>query len=50
MRLNEIIQGIESTWKLKGQFEKTPQKYNEYSQNIMKELQKLNDEQKNIVK
>ena len=46
VRLNEIIQGIESTWKLTGQIEKTPQKYNEYSQNVMKELQKLNDELK----
>ena len=42
--LNEVIQGIESNWKLNGEIEKSPKKYNEYSQSVMNELQKLNDE------
>ena len=44
--LNEVIQGIESNWKLNGEIEKSPKKYNEYSQSVMNELQKLNDELK----
>ena len=46
--LNEIIKGIKSTWKLSGEIEKTPQKYNEYAENVMNDIQKLNDEIKKI--
>ena len=46
--LNEIIKGIKSTWKLSGEIEKTPQKYNEYTENVMNDIQKLNDEIKKI--
>ncbi len=46
--LNEIIKGIKSIWKLSGEIEKTPQKYNEYTENVMNDIQKLNDEIKKI--
>ena len=42
--LNENIQAIEDHWKKTGEIEKTPQKFNDYCQNVLQELQKLNDE------
>ena len=44
--LNESIQKIEKHWKETGEVEKTPKKFNEYSQNVLKELQNLNNELK----
>ena len=42
------IKGIESDWKLNGEIDINNQKYNEYSENVLQEIQKLNDELKNI--
>ena len=44
----KLYKGIKSTWKLSGEIEKTPQKYNEYTENVMNDIQKLNDEIKKI--
>ena len=41
---NENIQAIEDHWKKTGEVEKTPKKFNDYCQNVLQELQKLNDE------
>ena len=41
---NDNIQAIEDHWKKTGEVEKTPQKFNDYCQNVLQELQKLNDE------
>jgi hypothetical protein len=46
--LNLNIKGIESDWKLNGEIDINNQKYNEYSENVLQEIQKLNDELKNI--
>ena len=42
------MQKIESDWKLNGEIENNTQKYHEYSDSVMKEIQKLNDELKKI--
>ena len=42
------IQKIESDWKLNGESENNTQKYHEYSDSVMEEIQKLNDELKKI--
>ena len=42
--LNVNLQEIEKLWKETGRIEKTPQKFNDYSQNVLKEMQKLNEE------
>ena len=42
--LNESIQSIENHWKETGEVEKTPQKFNDYSNNILKQLQTLNND------
>ena len=46
--LNDNIQAIEDHWKKTGEVEKSPQKFNEYCQNVLQELQKLNDEIKKL--
>ena len=46
--LNDNIQAIEEHWKKTGEVEKSPQKFNEYCQNVLQELQKLNDEIKKL--
>ena len=46
--LNERILAIEIHWKETGEVEKTSEKFNEYSQNVLQELQKLNDELKKL--
>ena len=45
---NESIQSIEKHWKETGEVEKTPQKFNEYSKNILQQLQTLNNELRNL--
>ena len=42
--LNENLQGIEKHWKETGEIEKSPKKFNDYSQNVLQELKKLNEE------
>ena len=42
------IQKIESDWKLNGEIENNTQKYHDYSDSVMEEIQKLNDELKKI--
>ena len=46
--LNERILAIEIHWKETGEVEKSSDKFNEYSQNVLQELQKLNDELKKL--
>ena len=42
------MQKMESDWKLNGEIENNNQKYHEYSDIVMQEIQKLNDEIKNL--
>ena len=46
--LNERILAIEIHWKETGEVEKSSDKFNEYSQNVLQELQRLNDELKKL--
>ena len=46
--LNLTIQGIESNYKITGEIEKNSDKYNYYIDNFLQEIQKLNDELKNL--
>ena len=42
--LTDNMQEIEKHWKETGEIEKSPQKFNNYSQNVLLELKKLNEE------
>ena len=46
--LNDNIQEIEKYFKETGKIEKSPQKFNDYSQNVLQELKKLNEELRNL--
>ena len=46
--LNERLLAIEIHWKETGEVEKSSDKFNEYSQNVLQELQRLNDELKKL--
>ena len=43
-KLNEIIQSIDKHWKETGEVQKAPNTFNDYSQNVLKELQILNND------